>query len=82
MRFVSALPDMFLNVDKVKFVNYEGMTHYKMTFEDSLPYQSVELLMILYSIVLISINAVWLKKHMILVFWLAKAFIMIAITFF
>eukprot|EP00347_Sterkiella_histriomuscorum_P010271 403376936 len=43
LRFFSTFPDLFVNVENVIFVNYEGSTHYKLTFEDSIPYQAIVL---------------------------------------
>ncbi|CDW88971.1 UNKNOWN [Stylonychia lemnae] len=81
-RFFTAIPDLFYTVDKVTFINYEGQTFYKMDFENSLPYQFVDLILILYSLTLISITGVWLNKHMLLGIWIMKVAYQIAVTFF
>jgi len=60
------------------FRSYPGQTHYLTLSETQLSHALIEGLCILYSLILLSISAVWLKARGLYLFWLLKASILIA----
>ena len=60
------------------FRSYPGQIHYLTLSETQLSHTLIESLCILYTLILLSISAVWLKGRGLYLFWLLKAALLIA----
>jgi hypothetical protein len=82
VRLISTLPDLFIFIENATLIRVEGMTHYKMTFENSLHYSLVDMIFILYSLVLLSFLTTWLRTKILVLLWTVKALLTLAISIF
>lgn len=82
VRFFSMIPDLFFYVENSVFVKIEGLTHYRMAFESSLPYSMIELIFIGYSLLLMSFLITWARARVLYLLWLIKASVAVSIAIF